>query len=219
MKQIETVKTGKEKQEAYAHSFDTLNKAFQYHFYLEAVAITYAIMEDRLVAFLHHAGIVTRDKGDLKINRRFLPHMRLLLGKNPEQVINIKSISVKLSIVSACLELTEEKARSIDDAIARQLQAKSLRVKASPDYMLRLFTQINTRLDRQAVDALLAQIEPWRVQRNQLIHALMSKTVSASEASKQECAEAGRILARALDNELVKKFKKGNTLRKAYNIQ
>lgn len=66
---MEIAKTGKEKQLTYTTEYRQFNKAMKEEFYLEAVAIGYAIIEDRLTAFLHHAGVVTRTNEDLRINR------------------------------------------------------------------------------------------------------------------------------------------------------
>lgn len=213
---MDTVKNGKEKQQAYTQSFSTLNKAMQNSFYLEAVVITYAIMEDRLVSFLHHAGIVTRGKGELKVNKRICPYMRELLGK---ESIKIKDISTKIELIEALLNMSAEVAESIDAAVAKKASEKIIRTKALPCYMVTLHEQIEKTLDWQEVSEILSAIDKWRNCRNQLIHALLSKTVATSEIAKQECAEEGYALARSIDNALVKPFKKRNNIRKKYNIQ
>lgn len=216
---MNTVKSGREKQQAYTQSFDTLKKAMQNSFYLEAVVITYAIMEDRLVSFLHHAGVLTRDKGELRIDRKLYPYMRELLGKSEEEPIKIKDISVKIMLIDALLNMTDEKAQAIDAAVAQKAAEKVIRTKALPNYMETLCQQIDQTLDDRAASGVLSDIEQWRGKRNQLIHALLSKTVSTSEPAKKECAEAGCKLARDVDNILVKPFKKKNNIRKKYNIQ
>ena len=42
---MRTIQTGKEKQLVYAHEYKRLKKALQEEFYLEAIAIGYAIIE------------------------------------------------------------------------------------------------------------------------------------------------------------------------------
>ncbi len=59
-----SVKNGKEKQLVYSTECARFKKAIKSQFYLEAVAISYAIIEDRLIAFPYHAGIATRGKGE-----------------------------------------------------------------------------------------------------------------------------------------------------------
>lgn len=216
---MDTVKNGKEKQQAYTHSFEMLSKAMNYEFYLEAVAITYAIMEDRLVSFLHHAGIVTRDKGDLRINRRLYPYMRALAGKPDDYAIKIKEISVKLKLIERILQLSDQEAKNIDALIEKKAREKRINTKPLPGYMNMLYQQVDKTIDRDSVNDLLKKIDTWRGERNQLIHALLSKTVETSQTAKKECAKNGCDLARSLDKVLVKTFKRRNGIRKKYNIQ
>ena len=216
---METVKNGKEKQEAYTQSFDTLNKAMKNGFYLEAVVITYAIMEDRLVSFLHHAGIVTRDKGNMKVNTRLYPYMRELLKKEEKKSINVKDISVKIALIKALMNMTANDAKSIDAIIDQKAAENCIRTKALAGYMENLYEQIEKTLNRQEINELLDAVDHWRDSRNQLIHALLSKTASTSEVARIECAENGYTLARNIDNILVKRFKRKNDIRKKYNIQ
>lgn len=211
---MDTIKTGKEKQNAYRNEFSRLGKALKDEFFLEAIAIGYAVIEDRLVAFLHHAGIVSRTKENLHINRAVYPYLRILLKKDEKYTIRIKDISVKVSLICRLLTMTEDEAKAIDDAVA----GKKKKI-AAHGYMLDLYRQINQTIDPELIVDIFYDLEPWRTERNQLIHALLNKTVSSSTIAKKKCAEAGVSLARGLDNCLVKPFKEGNKLRKKYHIQ
>ena len=216
---MENVKNGKEKQKAYAQNFDMLKKAMNYHFYLEAVSITYAIMEDRMVSFLHYAGIVTRNRENLKINQKIYPYMRELTGADDNRAIRVKNISVKLDLISRLLTMSEEQAREIDETVLQKNEQKSKKMKLPLNYMQTVYHQIDATIDRNLVEELLSNINKWRDERNQLIHALLNKTVDTSEAAKKECAESGCQMVRSLDNNLVKKFKTHNNIRKCYRIQ
>ena len=216
---MKTVKNGQEKYQAYKQNFSMLNKAMKYHFYLEAVAITYAMMEDRLVSFLHHAGVVTRDKGDMSINGKVYPQMRELMGKTETESIRIKNISVKIEVIQKLLELSEEKAAEIDAAAVAKTAHKPKRKRAIEDYMQQLRKQVQATVDHDNAMDVLNAVDKWRQYRNPLIHALMSKTTETSEITKKICAEEGCDLVRSLDHILVKDFKKDNQLRKKYNIQ
>lgn len=214
---MERVKTGKERQQRYADEYTQFKKAYSSGFYLEALAIGYAIIEDRLVAFLHHAGIVSRDVENLKITNRVYPYMRRLMDKDENVGIKVKNISVKINLIRKLLSMTEEQATEIDGYIKSDLIGKRRSV-AQPGYMQDLYKQINN-LDREAILVLLEKIEPWTNMRNQLIHALLSKKTDAVSEGKQQCAEVAKDLTRDLDNLLVKRFKKNNNLRKKYRIQ
>lgn len=216
---MQTIQTGKEKQLVYAHEYRRLKKALQEEFYLEAIVISYAIIEDRLVAFFHHAGIVSRQNETLAINRPIYPYMRELMGKESDAVIKIKDISVKMELIRNLLSLTEDKAAQIDNAVAAAVDSRKKKAALRKAYMVSLQKQIDKTIDRKAIFEILDRLEPWRNERNQLIHALLSKTATSSEATRKECAYTGQDLARGIDDTLVKPFKKSNRLRKQHNIQ
>lgn len=216
---MDNVKSGKEKQSVYATEYKRLSKALKEQFYLEAVAIGYAIIEDRLVAFLHHAGIVTRGNPELKINKSVYPYMRKLLRKDDKYIFYIKDIGVKTSLIEALLNMTSEQANEIDSSVGECLQnMKHKKSVAKNGYMNALFEQMNA-IERAETCATLRKIDEWRKDRNQLIHALLSKTVASAYDTKKKCAEDGLFISRDIDKYLVKPFKTGNTLRETYNIQ
>ena len=216
---MEIAKTGKEKQLTYTTEYRQFNKAMKEEFYLEAVAIGYAIIEDRLTAFLHHAGLVTRTNEDLRINRKVYPYIRKLLKKEDDYSIKIKDISVKITLVTALLNMTENEANAIDAYVANYVQGlKRKRAIAQTGYMHDLYTEIK-KVNAELVLSTFVRIEPWRIQRNHLIHALLNKTVESTKDVKKECAEESYAITRAIDNNLVKPFKQDNKLRKKYNIQ
>ncbi|MBP3898739.1 MAG: hypothetical protein J6D57_13010 [Mogibacterium sp.] len=219
MATMNSIVSNSEKQNAYRNGYKRLNTALKYEFYLEALSISYAVIEDRLVAFLHHAGIVSRNNPELKINDRVKPYIKKLLGEENNSVIKVKDISVKVRIIKALLSMTEERAEEIDEEIKRGLEMKSLRKAIRPGYFKDLYTYIDNTLDRRYLLSLLDDIDPWRDSRNQLIHALLNKTVKTVQQAQKECAYAGYDFSRDLDDRLVKPFKKGNKLRKKYNIQ
>ena len=215
---MDTVKTGREKQDAYRKEYARLKKAMEEEFYLEAIAICYAVIEDRFIAFFHHAGIVSRNNSNLRINRAVYPYLRQLLNKDDKYSIKIKDISIKESLVIDLLTMDESTAKEIDNHIAAHQNGKKKHV-AVPGYMLDLYKQIHENIDNELIADIFYELEPWRNARNQLIHALLSKTITSSELAKKQCAENGCSLARGLDNCLVKPFKEGNKLRKKYHIQ
>lgn len=216
---MQTIRNGKEKQTAYAHEYRRLKKAFDEEFYLEAIAISYAVIEDRLVSFLHHAGIVSRQNEKLSINGPVSPFVHKLLNKKNNEAIRIKDISVKIAIIQGLIHMTKERAVEIDFAVSNDVDKKGPRYLAQHGYMVTLQEQIVRTVDANAVQDIFGKIEPWRDVRNQLIHALLNKTESSSTEARKECAQNGLILSRSIDNTLVRPFKKDNRIRKKYNIQ
>ena len=216
---MKTVKTGKEKQLAYTSEYRQFNKAIRNGFYLEAVAIGYAIIEDRLTAFLHHAGCISRGLEELKINRAVYPYLRRLLKRDDKYSIKIKNISVKIEVITAVLNMSESNARAIDNDIDSFIQSKKRKQSiAKPGFMADLYKQAQA-LDRARIMEIFERIDPWRTDRNQLIHALLNKTVDTAFEAKKQCAEESYSITRDLDNYLVKPFKENNRIRKKYNIQ
>lgn len=53
---METISSNQQKYENYREQMSRLSKAMKAEFYLEAIFIEYAIMEDRLESALRHAG-------------------------------------------------------------------------------------------------------------------------------------------------------------------
>lgn len=216
---MENVKTGKEKQVAYAHEYKRFTKAIKEEYYLEAIAIGYAIIEDRLVAFLHHAGIVSRNNDDLRINRCVYPYIRRLIGKGDDYSIKIKDISVKIDLICKLLALSAQRAAEIDNEVDAFVKANNKKSITCKGYMMDLYNQVNKSIEWELIVDIFYELDSWRSERNQLIHALLNKTVTSSETAKKECALKGHDITRYLDNCLVKPFKDGNTIRKKYNIQ
>ena len=216
---MQNVQTGKEKQEVYAKEYQRLKRALNEEFYLEAISIGYAVIEDRLVAFLHHAGIVSRQHDYLAINGAVSPFIHKLLGKENYEAVKIKDISVKVKIIQELLLLTEEKAIEIDNEVKISANTKRKLYLAQKGYMSVLQRQIAHTVDAVAVQEIIRELDPWRDERNQLIHALLNKNTKSSEEVRKTCAEKGKEFSRAIDDALVKPFKKNNRIRKQFNIQ
>ena len=216
---MENVKTGKEKQANYACEYKRLERAMKEEFYLEAVSIEYAIIEDRFIAFLHYAGVVSRQKDSLSINSAVLPFIRILLDKKNNEPIRVKDVSIKMEIIRKLLQLTGERAVEIDNEVIRVAENKRKLYLGQKGYMAALQKQIAITMDTFAALNVLGKLEPWRNERNQLIHALLNKTMKSSEEARKDCAEKGKKLGREVDDVLVKAFKKNNRIRKQFNIQ
>ncbi len=216
---MEKINSGKEKQLAYINEYKKYDKAMKEEFYLEAIVIGYAIIEDRLLAFLHHAGIVSRQNDNIKINKKVSPYVRRLLGIDGDYRLNIRNISFKIELITRLLEMDEQEAVEIDESVKTYIQGCQRKPSiASPGYMHALYIELK-KVIPISVKETFDLIEPWRNERNQLIHALLNKTVASANETKKNCAEECYKITRNLDNYLVKPFKKNNRLRQKYKIQ
>ena len=208
--------TGKniQKQDAYRVECGRLKKAFEYGFYLEAVSIEYALIEDRLNALLYYSGIVSR-KEKLMITRFAKPYVKHVLKVYDNKRITITQIGVKIDLIRCLLEIDEEKSTEMDESVESKRKPGS---KKRKEYLQTIVHRMD-KLDKEAILELLEQIEDWKNKRNVLIHALLNRHSEASDDAKRECAKEGELLFRALDDKLVKPFKRGANIRVQYKIQ
>ena len=153
------------------------------------------------------------------INRTASPFVNQLLNKKDNKTIRIKDISMKMAIIQELISLTEEKAIEIDMSISKDGDTGRRRSLAQRGYMAAIQKQIARTVDVNSVQEILKDINSWKDERNQLIHALLNKTVGASEEARKNCAKTGIILSHSIDDALVKPFKKDNRIRTKYNIQ
>ena len=103
--EIVRAKNGKKKQETYAKYMVKYNLAMKCGFYLEALVVDYAMLEDRLTAFLHYIGVVTRTHEKIKVNKRCYPLIRSSLGSKPNACVYVSKISTKREIIIALLHI------------------------------------------------------------------------------------------------------------------
>ena len=208
--------TGKniQKQDAYRVECGRLKKALEYGFYLEAVSIEYALIEDRLNALLYYSGIVSR-KEKLMITKFTKPYVKYVLNVDDSTRITITQIGVKIDLIRCLLMINEKNAAKIDESVESKRNPGS---KIRKEYLQTIVHRMD-RLDKDAVLELLEQIEDWKNKRNVLIHALLNRHSEASDDAKRECAKEGELLFRALDDKLVKPFKRGADIRVQYKIQ
>lgn len=158
--------------------------------------IAYNLVEDRLLAFLHYAGIVNRDADKLKISKRVNSSIRSFLGKKGNERINIKNISVKLELIKALSETID-----CDDK-----------------YITAIIVQMEKTVGCRKINEFMNRCVLWKDLRNKYVHGLANKNPKEVEEYAKSVAEEGYKLARELDN-IVGRFSKNNTIRKNFRIQ
>lgn len=195
--QIARAKDGKEKQNTYAKYMLQYNKAIRNEFYLEAIMIDYAMMEDRLVALLHYVGIVSRNQPKLCVNKFCRADIRKLLGYKEKAAIRINNISVKVKIFDVLMSLTGTgDSEFINDIVAH----------------------VDSSAGRGEIKDLCSAITEWCDTRNQYVHALLNKNYDALQEGLKDFAENGHGIARRIDA-CVKVIKVNNTIRKKFKIK
>lgn len=199
---IATITTNAEKNTAYQKHMERFKRAKAGGFHLEAIFILYALIEDRLSAFLYHAGITNATREKITRNGKVRPQLigtiTVLSAKQP----SVRPAGTKIKTIKELLVWSVGYA--VNDPAFNYLDA--------------LCNQINRTKGKEDMFDTLTRIEEWCVYRNELVHALLNKKVENQEEVLQNLVAEGEACNRLLQN-FVKSFKVRNTLRKTFNIQ
>ena len=171
-------------------------------FHLEAIFILYALIEDRLSAFLYYAGITNSTREKITRNGKVRPHLDSALTILSARQPNVRNVSAKIKLIKELLAWSKDY-NSNEPAL---------------NYMDLLSKQINRTAGKDQMIETLTRIEGWCASRNELVHALLNKKVENQEEMLQALVTDGEACNRSLQN-FVKSFKVRNALRKTFNIQ
>ena len=204
-RKIEPVTDNQDKSNTYKTNIRRYNKAMKEGFYYEAILIDYAMMEDRLRSFLYHMGLLnSRDsyKADVDKAKKSLKGI-IQTYKRPKEndFFSISNITGKMKIIRCTLIWAEQELVDCNDK-----------------YLLVLRKQFDKYIDTGSLAETLGEIEDWCAYRNEIIHALMNKSIENIELELAVKAEDGMRLCRELDSQ-VDKLKNGNKIRKSINLQ
>lgn len=192
---IEMVESGFEKADNYRYQMERYNLAIQHEFYFEAIVIAYAMIEDRLLAFLHYAGVIDRRQQSdqtehgIYVSSQCQKQINLLLKRNNNQKIKLNTINVKIEIIKNLMKLPENN---------------------NDQYLDLVRAQIDRTINRNEFNALIQKLNTWLPLRDQIIHALMGKRTKEVLARQACIADEGLTIGRAIDN-FVSKLKNGNS--------
>lgn len=191
---IKKVESAKEKSQTYSYQMERYKQAIHHKFYFEAIVISYAMIEDRLLAFLHYTGVIDRRTQNnqaertIRVSEQAKKQISALLGYRPNYTINLNTINIKIKIVKALMELPEEN----NDLYLNLVRA-----------------QIDRTIHRDEFMALLNKLNTWLKPRNQIIHALMFKQTKDVLNRQPTIAKDGYKIGRELDG-FVNKLKNRN---------
>lgn len=199
---IAPITTNMDKKTAYQIQMKRFKHAKAGGFHLEAIFILYALIEDRLSAFLFHAGITNATRVKITRNGKVRPHLDSALTVLNTKQPSIRNVSAKIKLIKELLAWSmnytvNEPAHNYPDALRKQINRT-----AGKDQMIDTLTRI----------------EGWCASRNELVHALLNKKIENQEEMLQALVAEGEACNRQLQN-FVKSFKVRNTLRKTFNIQ
>lgn len=197
---ISPVKDNIDKQRTYTTMLTRYNLAMKDGFYLEAILVDYAMMEDRLRSFIYHVGgFASRlsRKLDTDAGEKLLS---MVNEYKPTKKLDIDNISGKINIVRAVL-LWEESCEG--DLTDRYLKALKNKIES---------------LDVGGLLDTLKSIESWKDYRNECIHSVMNKNIDSLGEEVAAKADEGMKLARFLDSQ-VRILKKKNVVRRAAGLK
>ena len=197
---IQPVADNIDKQRTYRDMLGRHNLAMKYGFFLEAILIDYAMMEDRLRSLIFYIGGL-QNRDDLSIKGKAKKYLkRMVLDYNPKGNLGIKTISGKRQIIRAVLNW-EESSYSTDD-----------------DKYLKALRSDIEKLDIGGLLDTLAEIEAWCDYRNECIHSVMNKNMDSLKSGIAQKAEEGMIYGRFLDAQ-VKLLKGRKQTRKSLGLK
>lgn len=204
-RKIQPVADGFDKEVTYKTQFERYDKAVKNGFYFEAMLIVYAIMEDRLRAWLFYLGCLnTRQsaKFDNKKSKNELKFMFDGCEDNKFRFPPINQISGKKKIIEATLTWAENRYHNADKS----------------KYLCAIRKVYTDKLDIKEVRVKFISMNKWCSYRNEIIHALMNKNTESLYSGLADRVSEGMVIARYLDN-LVKKIKRSGVIRKSLNLK
>lgn len=202
-RKIAPVKDNKDKRRTYAKQKARYCSAMKYGFYLEAMMIDYALLEDRLRSVLYHIGFLANRRSTSvwkKARPYFTEIVKQYKTEKENDALGITNISGKIKIV-----------RSILLWVAN--------TEGGYQYNEHLVL-LKSRFEELDIDAFLRtikEIEEWCSYRNEIVHALMNKNLESIESELKDKAGKGMQLANILDTQ-ERIIKKGNKIRRGINL-
>lgn len=185
-RQIEPVKDHEQKKSNYKEHVEKYKKAVSNGFFLEAILIDYACLEDRLRYMLYYLGLIRSEK-DYKVtdsrSRRVQVFRRILYRYGNDRArMSIQTITGKREIAASIFKSVLDQSDEEKDQVYLFLKEK-----------------INDPVRLQHNLDLLKQIEEWCKYRNEIIHSLMNKNLDSLHESITEKTIEGFNLFRDLD--------------------
>ncbi len=211
---MENVKNNNEKYYSYKTQIEKYNRAMQEGFYYEAIFISYAIMEDRLLSFLDKTGVITLEKAlqtkKLEMTEKIKPFIYYLTKSDN---INLQNITEKIKIIKCMLKMSYEDATAFETKYRTEMNTDCMN-----GYLQDLYMDIDENIDRDAVKKHFNKMKKWFEKRNNLIHGLVNKTADDDfEMEIKMIANDSEKIWRYIDNNLVSKMKNCK-LREKYKI-
>jgi len=203
---IKPVENNKDKMLTYQTMMVRHRVAMNYGFNLEAIMIEYAMIEDRLIAFLYHSGAIsnrnTKPKIGSGLTRPIIRSMVEFCEENGKKTdLGITNISGKIRITYSMI-----KAVCFDE----------FEISGSK-YFDTLKQIYSSKIDAMKFIEVLDKLSVWCKKRNEITHAMLNKNILDMKEKLLPLAEEGYAIARYIDAR-VDAIKIGNKIRRAANL-
>ena len=204
MRQIQSVTGRTDKQRTYQEHMQRYKKAIQNGFFLEAIMIDYACLEDRLRYMLYHIGVIGSESdyrvaGKSQRVRAFREILHEYVG--PKENMSIMTIRSKRQIVRSILLLANGIEKPKDDDKRRLL----------------LWNALHDNEHIAEAISILDEIEQWCAYRNEIVHSLLNKNLDSLHERLEQQAVKGYQLFRSLDRQV--RWVKGKNLREKLGLK
>ena len=203
-RQIASVNSNLDKYNTYRVLIGRYRKAIAGEFYLEALLIDYALLEDRLRSYLYYMGVLSTrtEVGIPAIAKKNIgPIVVGYKVAKENDSLGVKNITDKMKIIRCVLQWSSEVTESeIGDN----------------NYLIALKRQCESVDIAEILDT-LESINVWKYYRNEVIHGLMNKNLESLDEGLYDAVIKGKRYSEILDNQL-KVFKKGNVVRRAAKL-
>lgn len=196
---IQAVTDTKDKETTYRTMLGRYKTAMKDGFYLEAILIDYAMLEDRMRSFIYYSGALA-NRNSLKINgpgRKYF--VKIVRQENPSSNLGIMNISGKRNIIKCLIEWKESLTEQPGDRYLRMLSLKL------------------EDLDLRGLLQTLDNSEYWCKYRNECIHSVMNKNMKSLGSDLESKAIEGMQYARFIDAQ-VKVLKRENRIRRSLGL-
>jgi len=189
---IQPVRDNYDKHDTYANVLGRYKKAIDEGFFLEAILIEYAMLEDRLRSFVYYLGALN-DRNSFTIdNEGFIECMKDTVFTGKELGTSISEISSKRELLSAIAQWCDANKENFTDS----------------DYLETLKYAFVEEVGVADLQEVLSDIKRWCDFRNEVIHALFNKNLDSLYTEVKGYLGNGKKYAEQLD-QLMRTLKKG----------
>lgn len=188
---LESVHSSKDKQRTYQAVLAKYRLAMRYGFYLQAILIDYALMEDRLSSFIYHVGWID-DLNETKVNKTGRRYLRQWMPDyDSRKSPRIDKLANKKAIIRIILDWEESSADPTSDRYLRVLRSRleSLDVGGIIDII---------GVKGQTDD----KMSLWCKYRNDCIHTLMNRNIAGLDEELAARADEGMQYVRFIDAQI-----------------